>query len=184
MSSYRVGSGALELIQGDITQSDTDAIANAANSMLMGGGGVDGAIHRAAGPELMQALRDIKQQLPGGMLATGKAVITPGFRLKARYVIHCVGPIYDREGDAAPRLLKSSYQAALSLCRRHGVQSVAFPSISTGVYGYPVDAAAPLALETVQHALLEADAPALCRFVLFDEQTLQAYEKAAAALLA
>jgi O-acetyl-ADP-ribose deacetylase len=176
------GSSVIELVQGDITQSTTFAIANAANAMLMGGGGVDGAIHRAAGSALRDALREIKQQLPGGVLETGKAVKTPGFGLKARHVIHCVGPIYDREGDRAPALLASCYASAFELCREHGIESVAFPSISTGVYGYPVAEAARVALETVCRELAAAPAPALCRFVLFDADTLRAYEQALAEL--
>ena len=183
MHRYEVGTAAIELVQGDITQSDTTAIGNAANAMLMGGGGVDGAIHRAAGPELMGALREIKQKLPGGVLETGKAVITPGFRLRARYVIHCVGPIYDREGEQAPRLLASCYHSALGLCRKQSIDSIALPSISTGVYGYPVAEAAPVALGALKEALLEAPGPAICRFVLFDAPTLDAYRTAAERLL-
>lgn len=182
MNRFEVGESVVELIQGDITEADTEAIGNAANSMLMGGGGVDGAIHRAAGPELMTALREVKRQLARGMLPTGKAVITPGFGLRARYVIHCVGPIYGEEGSRAPGLLASCYREALTLCHRHRIASVALPSISTGVYGYPVDEAAPIALETVQSGLMRNGGVSLCRFVLFDAQTLGAYEQAAHAL--
>jgi O-acetyl-ADP-ribose deacetylase (regulator of RNase III) len=179
MSRYTVGGSLLELVQGDITQSDTDAIANAANSMLVGGGGVDGAIHRAAGPELMLALREVKRELPTGVLETGGAVITAGFRLPARYVIHCVGPIYDRERERAPALLGRCYEEALRLCREWELSSIAFPSISTGVYGYPVTLAAPIALSTVKTELARHGRPGLCRFVLFDEPTLEAYRTAA-----
>jgi O-acetyl-ADP-ribose deacetylase (regulator of RNase III) len=179
MTRYTLGKGVLELVQGDITQSDTEAIANAANSMLLGGGGVDGAIHRAAGPELIQALRDLKRELPSGVLETGGAVLTPGFRLKAQFVIHCVGPIYDRERDRAPGLLERCYEEALRLCRERSIASIAFPSISTGVYRYPVALAAPLALGVVKRAAREHSAPSLCRFVLFDRETLLAYEAAA-----
>jgi len=149
---------------------------------LVGGGGVDGAIHRAAGPELMAALRHVKRELPTGLLETGGAVITPGFRLRARYVIHCVGPIYDRERERSPALLSKCYEEALRLCREGELASVAFPSISTGVYGYPVALAAPVALSTVNAELSRHARPSLCRFVLFDEPTLNAYQNAAESL--
>lgn len=179
MIRYTLGPSLLELVQGDITQSDTDAIANAANSMLVGGGGVDGAIHRAAGPELMLALRDVKKELPTGVLETGGAVVTAGFQLRARYVIHCVGPIYDRERERAPELLARCYEEALRLCRDWELSSIAFPSISTGVYGYPVTLAAPVALSTVRTELARHGRPGMCRFVLFDEATLEGYRSAA-----
>lgn len=178
MTTFSLRCGTLELVQGDITVADTAAIANAANSMLMGGGGVDGAIHRAAGPELLDALREVKRSLPGGLLDTGRAVLTPGFGLRARVILHCVGPIYEREGERAPELLASCYREALALCREHAIESVSFPSISTGVYGYPVTEAAPVALGAVAAALAEAG-PKLCRFVLFDAETLEAYLQAA-----
>lgn len=183
MHVYSLGEASLELVQGDITQSDTAAIANAANSMLMGGGGVDGAIHRAAGPELALALLELKRDLPGGVLETGGAVITPGFSLRAAWVIHCVGPIYDREGERAPKLLARCYARALELCRRRDIESIAFPSISTGVYGYPVELAAPVALEAVRRGLSEGTPPKRVRFVLFDAPTLEAYRNAAERLL-
>lgn len=183
MHRFSLGQSTVELRLGDITQSDTVAIANAANSMLMGGGGVDGAIHRAAGPELVDALREIKRELPGGVLETGGAVVTPGFGLTSKYVIHCVGPIYEREGERASRLLARCYQAALRLCREQKFESISFPSISTGVYGYPEAEAAPIALEAVKRALLEGPPPGLCRFVLFEEHTLAAYKKAAERVL-
>src|SRR5687768_78742 len=113
LTRFTLGASVLELVQGDITQSETHAIANAANSMLLGGGGVDGAIHRAAGSELREALRQLKRELPGGILETGKALMTPGFGLRAEFVIHCVGPIYDREGERAPALLRGCYAEAL-----------------------------------------------------------------------
>lgn len=179
MHRYPFEHAVVELVQGDITQSDTRAIANAANAMLMGGGGVDGAIHRAAGAQLLEALRDLKKELPGGTLSTGRAVLTPGFELQAEYVIHCVGPIYDREAEAAPELLASCYHSALALCVEHGIDSIAFPSISTGVYGYPVEEAAPVALGAVRDHLSLSEQPRTCRFVLFDEQTLVAYRSVA-----
>ncbi len=179
VTTFSLKSGRLELERGDITQASTDAIANAANAMLAGGGGVDGAIHRAAGPELLDALREIKCTLPGGVLSTGQAVITPGYRLAARYVIHCVGPIYDREGDRAPELLQSCYRRAIELSIDRGLESITFPSISTGVYGYPLDDAAPLALDAIATACEAAGAPRLVRLALFDEDTLAVYERAA-----
>jgi O-acetyl-ADP-ribose deacetylase (regulator of RNase III) len=180
---FRVGRTAVVFERGDITRKQTDAIVNAANSSLRGGGGVDGAIHAAAGPELLAACRAVKATLPGGRLETGRAVITPGFALPAKYVIHCVGPVYAHAGDEAPRLLASCYTEALALCRAHGLRSVAFPSISTGAYGYPVDEAARVALRAVREAVEQTGEPDLVKFVLFDEKTLAAYLDAAQAVL-
>ena len=185
MYRYAMEKSVLELSQGDITQADTEAVGNAANAMLLGGGGVDGAIHRAAGAdELQAALRRIKNELPGGVLHTGGAVITPGFGLTAKSIIHCVGPIYDRDAARAPRLLASVYRTALRLCREEGILSVTFPSISTGAYGYPVAEAAEVALRTVREEVAEHGQPSLTRFVLFDEATLNEYFRAAEAVFA
>jgi len=173
----------LDLAQGDICTQETDAIANAANASLLGGGGVDGAIHRAAGDELLEACRAIKRTLPNGMLRTGGAVMTPGFNLAAKYVVHCVGPIYAREGGDAPALLTSCYREALSLVRAQRLSSIALPSISTGAYGYPVRQAARIAISTVVDELMRHGQPTLVRFVLFDDDTLAKYEEAAEALL-
>jgi O-acetyl-ADP-ribose deacetylase (regulator of RNase III) len=180
---FTVASSSLELVQGDVTQQDTDAIGNAANAMLIGGGGVDGAIHDAAGPDLGLALRALKKKLPGGVLPTGGAILTPGFSLKAKHVVHCVGPIYSRDRERAPELLASCYREALRLVREKSLASIAFPSISTGVYGYPVHDAARVAVETVATDLRESKGPSLVRFVLFDSTTLQAYVDAATGLL-
>ena len=177
MPRYMLGDRSIELQRGDITQAETDAIANAASAMLMGGGGVDGAIHQAAGPELMEALREIKRTLPGGLLATGQAVATPGFALRAKWVIHCVGPMYSRERDNAAVLLASCYESAVQLCRQKGIRSITFPSISTGVYGYPIAEAAPVALRAVRRAMQSG--PSECHFMLFDDQTLDTYCAAA-----
>lgn len=162
----------MELVQGDITQQDTDAIVNAANPTLLGGGGVDGAIHRAAGPELLEECKKL------GGCATGDAKITKGYRLKAKYVIHAVGPVYKREGPRAPDLLRSAYRRSLELASEHGIRSIAFPSISTGAYGYPVDEAAPIALKTVVDYLKEHPEVELVRFVLFTKDVLDAYRRA------
>jgi O-acetyl-ADP-ribose deacetylase (regulator of RNase III) len=162
----------LELVQGDITQQATDAIVNAANPTLLGGGGVDGAIHRAAGPELLAECRTL------GGCETGDAKITRGYKLKAKHVIHTVGPIYRREGKQAAALLASAYRRSLEVASENHLKSIAFPSISTGAYGYPLAEAAPIALKTVADYLKKHQDIELVRFVLFDEKTLAAYEEA------
>jgi len=177
-----IGPAAIELVLGDITRQDTRAIVNAANPALVAGGGVDGAIHRAAGPGLSAELQVIRQSLPGCLLSPGSAVMTSGYALTARYVIHCVGPIHAREGRRAPELLASVYREALRLCREHDVDSVAFPSVGTGAYGFPVEPAAEIALATVRLELATWGHPLLVRFVLFDEGTFDAYRRPAAAL--
>jgi O-acetyl-ADP-ribose deacetylase len=181
--SFAVGDSKLDLWVGDITTQSTDAIVSAANALLLGGGGVDGAIHRAAGPELLEACKALKKTLPGGVLRTGGAVITPGFKLPAKHVIHCVGPIYDREGAEAPALLSSCYREALSIARDKALTSITFPSIATGVYGYPVEDAAPIALGTVIEELRAHGKPALVRFSLFDAAIFNVYRRAGEALL-
>ena len=160
----------LELVQGDITYQDTDAVVNAANTSLLGGGGVDGAIHRAAGPELLA------ECLTLGGCPTGDAKITKGYRLKVRHIIHTVGPVY-RGSPHDAELLASCYQRSLHLAALNHLRSVAFPSISTGAYGYPVDEAAPIALRTVVEFLNTPASIELVRFVLFDRLTFQAYER-------
>ena len=170
----QVGQSCLELVQGDITLQDTDAIVNAANNSLLGGGGVDGAIHRAAGPELLAECRTL------GGCATGDAKITKGHRLKVRHVIHTVGPVY----SGSPRdteLLASCYRRSLEIASAYHLNSVAFPSISTGAYGYPVSEAAPVALHSVIEYLKAHREIALVRFVLFDSHTYLAYQQALAA---
>jgi len=156
----------LEVVQRDITLETTDAIVNAANSSLLGGGGVDGAIHRAAGPELLAACRDL------GGCPTGEAKTTPGFRLAARWVIHTVGPVWQGGGTGEPGLLASCYRRSLDEADRVGVRSIAFPAISTGVYGYPAEPAARVAVDTVRStgSLVE-----LIRFVCFDDATAEIY---------
>lgn len=143
----------LEVLRDDITRLAVEAIVNAANERMLGGGGVDGAIHRAAGPELLSACRDVPEVRPGVRCPTGEARITPGFGLPARYVIHTVGPIWQGGGRGEPELLASCYRNALGLAARHGLRSVAFPAISCGIYGYPVAEAAAIAVHEVGRAL-------------------------------
>lgn len=164
----------LGLIQGDITRQETDAIVNAANSGLMGGGGVDGAIHRAGGPAILDECRQIIARI--GRLPTGKAVITTGGNLKARYVIHTVGPVWHGGNRGEAELLASAYRESLKLAAERKLKSVAFPSISTGVYGYPVAEAAKGALETVT-SFLRDESTSLQQvfFVLYDSNTYQTY---------
>ena len=162
----------LEIVQGDITQQDTVAIGNAANSALAGGGGVDGAIHRAGGPTLMSELKAKYKGCP-----TGSAVITSGGNLKAKYVIHAVGPRYSGS-PKDPELLASAYQKSLELCTQNKISSMAFPSISTGIYGYPVGEASRIALKTVIDYLKDHPEIKLIRFVLFDSNTFGVYEEA------
>jgi O-acetyl-ADP-ribose deacetylase len=178
---YRIGQlSLLELTLGDITHEETDAIVNAANSSLLGGGGVDGAIHRAAGPQLLTECRKVRDHR--GSLPPGQAVITPGGNLKARYVIHTVGPVWNGGHVNEQQILESCYANAMTEANRHGCLSVSFPSISTGVFGYPVDLAAPVALRAVAGLLHQPASVRLARFVLFDRQTHSAYTQAAAEL--
>lgn len=159
----------IEIVKGDITTLAVDAIVNAANTSLLGGGGVDGAIHRAAGPELLEACRKL------GGCPTGEARLTKGYRLPARYVIHAVGPIWTGGNSNEDALLASAYRASLELAVQHGLRSIAFPAISTGAYGFPLERAVPIALNTVQ-AFLERD-QTLQRvlMVCFDAHTYQTY---------
>ncbi len=168
----KVNSTVIELKKGDITLEDTDAIVNAANSGLRGGGGVDGAIHRAGGPVIMEECRKI------GGCPTGNAVITGGGRLKARYVIHAVGPVYRGGGSGEEGLLKSAYKRSLETALERGLKTIAFPSISTGAYGYPIEEAARAALETAIDFVRENNGLTLVRFVLFSERDLKVYEEA------
>lgn len=168
----------LELVQGDITRQDTTAIVNAANSRLAGGGGVDGAIHRAGGVGIMEETR---QKYPRGC-PTGSAAITGAGNLQARYVIHAVGPVWEGGRRAEEEKLASAYLRSLELAVENSCTSVAFPSLSTGAYRYPVHQAAKTALSTVLDFLRKNQRPQLVRFVLFDEKTLEAYSDALKAL--
>ena len=161
----------VELVRGDITTQDVHAVVNAANSGLLGGGGVDGALHAAAGPDLLAACRELRRtRYPDG-LPTGQAVATPAGRLAARWVIHTVGPVYPREDDPAT-LLASCYRESLRVADEIGARSVAFPSISTGAYAYPLQEAAPIALRTVREATTSVE---LVRFVLFGKAAYAAF---------
>ena len=156
----------LNLLMGDITALEVDAIVNAANSSLLGGGGVDGAIHRAAGPELLAYCRTLRG------CETGQAKVTPGFNLTARWVIHTVGPVWRGGSHGEPELLASCYRESLARADEVGAGTVAFPAISTGVYGYPVEAAAAVAVETVHSTPTDVDEVV---FVAFDQETFDAY---------
>jgi len=165
--------GRIELVQGDITTLDVGAIVNAANESLLGGGGVDGATHRAAGPELLEACRRL------GGASTGEAKITPGFRLPAAYVIHAVGPIWRGGGQGEAELLASCYLRSLELARDHDLASVAFPAISTGVYGYPIEAATSIALREVSDFLGRSSLPERVVFCCFSARDLEVYRRTA-----
>lgn len=167
-----INKSVLELVEGDITEQETDAIVNAANTSLLGGGGVDGAIHRAGGPKILEECKKL------GGCPTGEARITTGGNLKARYVIHTVGPIYHDGKRHEEELLANAYKNSLILASQHKLKSVAFPSISTGAYGYPMNEAATIALKTViDYVKIHTDIR-LVRFVLFGSKAYQAYEKA------
>ena len=164
---------------GDLTRVSVDAVVNAANERMLGGGGVDGAIHRAAGPELVEACRAVPEVTPGVRCPTGEARMTPGFALPAAHVIHTVGPVYDSPAVSAP-LLRSAYASSLRLAREHDLSTVAFPAISCGVFGYPLAEAAPLSLETCRE---EAGRLQEIHFVLFGADALEAWTAAAKEIL-
>ena len=157
----------------DITKETTEAIVNAANSSLLGGGGVDGAIHRAGGPSILQECTKIASKI--GSLPAGKAVLTGGGRLAAKYVIHTVGPVYGRGGSTVAETLASCHRESIRIADDHGIRSVAFPAISTGAFGYPVHEAASISVPAAISALLAAAHLQHLRFVLFDRQMLQAF---------
>ncbi len=173
-----IGSSTLELVQGDITQQDVDAIVNAANSSLLGGGGVDGAIHRAAGSDLLAECRTL------GGCETGSAKITRGYRLKAQHVIHAVGPVYRDGKHGEPALLASAYRASLELASQNQCASIAFPAISTGIYGYPMEDAARLAFRTIIDYVSEHSEIKLVRYVLFDARAFTVHQRVLEEVLA
>ena len=164
------------VVQGDITRQKVDAIVNAANERLRGGGGVDGAIHRAAGPTLLEECIQI------GGCPTGEARITKGYQLPARYVIHTVGPVWQSGSKGEPEILASCYRKSLELAAANGVRTIAFPGISTGVYGYPLEAATRVALTTVKRCLADLPGIVEIRFVTFGEQATAVAERVLAEL--
>ena len=161
----------IELVMGDITQMDVDAIVNAANETLLGGGGVDGAIHRAAGPQLLEECRAI------GGCPTGEARITKGYNLKARYVIHTVGPVWRGGQNGETQLLRSAYLSSLKLAQQYGLKSIAFPNVSTGVYHFPKQSAAQIAIRAVREFTAQNLLPERIVFVCFDEENYSIYNR-------
>jgi len=184
MLEYRVGRAKLRLVQGDVTEMETDAIVNAANPSLMGGGGVDGAIHRKGGPKILEECKRIRAtEWPNG-LPTGKAVITSGGNLKAKYVIHTVGPIWRGGNSGEPELLAEAYRNSLKLAVSKGLKTIAFPSISTGAYGYPIEKACRVALTTVKEFLEKEDKLDMVVLVLFSKRDFEIYKEIAEEIMA
>lgn len=173
------GSTRVRIIQGDITEQEVDAVVNSANSSLMGGGGVDGAIHRRGGPQILEECRMLRQKYWPDGLPVGKAAITGGGRLKTRHVIHTVGPIWTGGGQGEPAELADCYVSSLILAKERGLRSVAFPSISTGAYGYPIKSASRIALKTVKEFVNKVGWPPEVIFVTFSDGDLETYEMAA-----
>lgn len=179
INEYQIGKAKLLLVQGDITEMDTDVIVNAANPSLMGGGGVDGAIHRKGGSKILEECKRIRAtEWPNG-LPTGNAVITTGGNLKAKYVIHTVGPVWHGGNNGEPELLAEAYRNSLRLAVSKGLKTIAFPSISTGAYGYPIEKACRIALTTVKEFLEKEDKLDKVVFVLFTQHDLEIYKKVA-----
>lgn len=175
ITQAKIGDTILDLVQGDITKQEVDAIVNAANSALAGGGGVDGTIHRAAGRDLM---RELIERYKDGC-PTGEARITKGYNLPAKHVIHAVGPIYHSVGNKAPALLRGAHTYSLKLAHEHQLRSIAFAAISTGIYGYPINEAAHVALNAVIDFINENQPDfELVRFVLFSDKAMTAFSKA------
>ncbi len=180
---FHVGNATLQLIKGDITDVEADAIVNAANSSLLGGGGVDGAIHRKGGPKILEECKRIRAtEWPDG-LPTGKAVITSGGNLKAKHVIHTVGPVWLGGFHVEAELLKQAYKNSLRLAVARGLKTIAFPSISTGAYGHPIEEASRIAVKTVKDFLENEDKLEKITFVLFSERDFEIYLEAARSVL-
>lgn len=165
IQQIKIKESILEIVQGDITKQDTDAIVNAANKRLTPGGGVSGAIHRAAGKKLWEECKTL------GICQTGEAKLTKGYNLPASYVIHTVGPVYSGKPSDAEKLA-SCYQSSIRLARKHGIRSISFPAISTGIYGYPMEKAAEIALKTIIDELNTSSNSLLIRFVLYDKKAV------------
>ncbi|MFI5398445.1 MAG: O-acetyl-ADP-ribose deacetylase [Candidatus Binatia bacterium] len=178
MRELPIGDSRIELVRGDLTDQDTDAIVNAANTSLLGGGGVDGAIHRAGGPAILAECRQL------GGCSPGEAKITTGGRLRAKSVVHTVGPIYRDGKHGEPDLLARAYRRSIEVAAENRVTTLAFPSISTGAYGFPIDQAARIAIETVAHVLRATPQIRLVRFVLFSASDLAIYQQALAEMAA
>ena len=172
MTRIKLNNTYLELVEGDITQETTDAIVNAANSSLLGGGGVDGAIHRAAGPKLLAETREL------GGCKTGHAKISKGYKLPARYVIHAVGPVYQDNSETVAEMLASAYRRSLEIALEYELESIAFPAISTGIYGYPLEEAAPITIQTVADFVLQQNKILLVRFVMYTDAAYEAFADA------
>ncbi len=168
----------IEIVTDDITRLDVDAIVNAANERMLGGGGVDGAIHRAAGSALLDACRAVSEVRPGVRCPTGEARITPAFDLAARFVIHTVGPIWRGGGAGEDQALASAYRSSLALATEHGLRTIAFPAISTGVYGFPADRAARIAVQTVRNWQATRNLPDRVLLVAFGEDARRPLESA------
>jgi O-acetyl-ADP-ribose deacetylase len=179
--SYKIGEAVLTIIQGDITLQETEAIVNAANSSLMGGGGVDGAIHRAGGPAILEECKKIAAER--AFLPPGQAVITTAGKMKAKYVIHTVGPIYEDGKHREAQILASAYRESLGVAAEHQLKSVSFPSISTGAYSYPLAPAARIALREVKAFLSKPSSVKEVVFVLYGEANFKAYAEAAGEVL-
>ena len=179
MIDFIIGKTKIRIVQGDITEQVTDAIVNAANSRLMGGGGVDGAIHRKGGPKILEECKRIRETTWPDGLPTGRAVITTGGNLKARYVIHTVGPVWHGGKHGESELLAEAYKNSLKLAVSKGLKTIAFPSISTGAYCYPMEKASKVALKTVKEFLEKEDNLNEVLLVLFSKPDLETYEKAA-----